>query len=1028
MHGRAVVVACLLTAAVPVLAPPAVKAQEPAPSPCAAGASQTSRLAPPAIDTMIGQQIAGVRLERLGQIVTDARLVGLVETKAGAPLSMREVRDSVLHLFNTGLFRDVNVTAEADGAAGVTSGLTLVYQLTPAQSVARYDFRGDLGLAASELRRVLVDRYGLRPTVARVQTAVATIEAHYRTAGYLNARVTATQESITPETLALVMTVTSGSRARIGKVDFTGTVEPSAAALQARLGVEPGKAFDGPELQRRMARLERDLRNRGYYEATVTPAIVPRDNGQVVDLALEIDRGPFVNLRVEGSAIPAARQEELVPVRREGSIDEDLLEDSKRRLEEYLRNRGHWKAAVTYDRRPTPAGFDLVFTVREGPIYRIADVQVTGEHAIGRPEIDTVLGLTHGEPFVEGDVSVKARGLTERYRRQGFRLIKIDPSFVEHDTPQRKNGGREPSRSNGRDDARGGARDHDTAWVAVRLSIVEGPQTRVGTITLEGNHPADETSLRMALGLKPSEPFYEPQIAGDREAIQLFYLNRGFERVQVEASTFYSADATRADVIFTIHQGTQLFVDRVLIIGNTRTASETIEKVLTIRPGAPLGLSDLFESQRRVSALGLFRRVRITDVGEPGESLRDVIVSVEEAPMTAVGYGVGIEAGRRAGFAEDGTATEKLDVAARGFFEVSRRNLFGTNRSVTLFTRGTVRPRDEIDTLDTSIGFNEYRVLGTLRDPALFGTTIDAQGSGYFEQAIRSSFNFRRRGLQADLTRRVRNRLVLVGTYSFTQTELFDERISDEERPDIDRLFPEVRLSVLSAAMRRDTRDDVLDPTRGTVVGLENDVAIRALGSEVGFIKGFGEMFWYKQLPSSRSLVFATGVRIGLAKGFSREVPREIDGIAVVGPDGEPLVDRITDLPASERFFAGGDTTVRGYARDTLGDQSTIVRGFPRGGNAVIILNSELRTPVWRDFGSGFFFDVGNVFSRVSEIDLAHLRPTAGFGIRYKSPIGPIRVDLGFKLDRGRFDREPGDPFYHREPLTEFHISIGQAF
>ena len=367
-------------------------------------------------------------------------------------------------------------------------------------------------------------------------------------------------------------------------------------------------------------------------------------------------------------------------------------------------------------------------------------------------------------------------------------------------------------------------------------------------------------------------------------------------------------------------------------------------------------------------------------------------------------------------------ATEKVDFAARGFFEVSRRNLFGSNRIATVFTRGSLRPRDRRTPATPASASTNIAWSRRCAIRPSFGI-IDAQVSGYFEQAVRTSFNFRRRGLQAEFARRVRRDFTLVGRYALSHTELFDERITDEERPDIDRLFPQVRLSVFSAAARRDRRDDILDPTRGTVIGLDTDVAVRALGSEVGFVKGFGELYWYRQLPGSRA-VLATGARLGLAKGFPRVVPREIDGVPVIGPDGNALVDRITDLPASERFFAGGDTTVRGYARDTLGDQATISRGFPRGGNALIIFNSELRVPVWRDIGGAVFIDVGNVFSRVSEIELSHLRPTAGFGLRYKSPIGPIRVDLGFKLDRGRFDRLPGD----REPLWEFHISIGQAF
>jgi outer membrane protein insertion porin family len=134
-------------------------------------------------------------------------------------------------------------------------------------------------------------------------------------------------------------------------------------------------------------------------------------------------------------------------------------------------------------------------------------------------------------------------------------------------------------------------------------------------------------------------------------------------------------------------------------------------------------------------------------------------------------------------------------------------------------------------------------------------------------------------------------------------------------------------------------------------------------------------------------------------------------------------VDVVTDLPASERFFAGGDTTVRGYALDRLVTPETIDRnGFPTGGHAVIVLNAELRVPVWGSVGAVGFMDAGNVFNRVSDFDLGEIKPTAGFGLRYLSPIGPIRVDLGFKLDRGVL------PTGEREKLTELHISLGQAF
>ncbi|MDE0831286.1 MAG: BamA/TamA family outer membrane protein, partial [Vicinamibacterales bacterium] len=146
---------------------------------------------------------------------------------------------------------------------------------------------------------------------------------------------------------------------------------------------------------------------------------------------------------------------------------------------------------------------------------------------------------------------------------------------------------------------------------------------------------------------------------------------------------------------------------------------------------------------------------------------------------------------------------------------------------------------------------------------------------------------------------------------------------------------------------------------------------------------------------------------------------------------GEARPVQISALPASERFFAGGDTTVRGFALDRLGTGPTVDQpgeaptidpnGFPTGGNAMLVVNTELRVPVTAAIQMVGFFDAGNVFDRIGHFQLGEIRGSAGFGVRYRSPVGPIRVDLGFKLDRREFAGE-------REPLTALHFSIGQAF
>jgi outer membrane protein insertion porin family len=265
----------------------------------------------------------------------------------------------------------------------------------------------------------------------------------------------------------------------------------------------------------------------------------------------------------------------------------------------------------------------------------------------------------------------------------------------------------------------------------------------------------------------------------------------------------------------------------------------------------------------------------------------------------------------------------------------------------------------------------------------------------------------------------------VTGRYSLQRTEIFDEDITDpEQQPLIDRLFPQVRLSTFAGSVIRDARDDVLDTERGTLVVLESDVAARAIGSEVGYVKSFAQGRWFHRLPSTRRTVVALAGRLGVAHGFPRAVPREDEsGAPILDENGEPVVDIVQDLPASERYFAGGDTSVRGFALDRLGDESTISdTGFPKGGNGVIILNSELRVAVTNRIQGVGFVDAGNVVARASDLDLFDLRTTAGFGVRVRSPVGPIRFDIGFKLDRrelspGRFERR-----------SIWHISLGQAF
>ena len=965
----------------------------------AAGAASAA-----SVDEYVGKPVLEVRFVSEGQPVPDSALLELVETRVGPPLSMRQIRESVLHLFTLGRFQDVQVDATP-----VQQGVALRYELIPLQVVERLEFQGLLGLSRGRLRGALVERYGLNPRFDVVDEAVQALTDLYRDQGYLNARVVADVErSLEQDTT--VFEINAGARVRIGTVDLEGAPLGPPAQVLARLKVRPGQVYDREAIERRLSDYESELRRWRYYEAELGHTVAVREDGRSVDVTLRVEPGPRVTVTFEGDPLPSGDVSDLVPIAREASVDEDLLEDASLRIAEYLRAQGYSQARVSHRRNAVGNELSIVFNVEQGARYVVRDVEITGNAAVTLKEVQALLRVRPGEPFLQAEFDASVVEIAEVYRRLGYALVQVQQTMPEI--------------------ARLAAADEEVVAVILRIVIDEGEPTTIGSIAFDGNEDPTDADLHAAIQSRPDDAYYEAQITADRDAISLLYLNNGYEAVSVDVGRTPSADGRTMDVLFTIREGPQIIVDHVLIVGNRQIAASTIRREITLVEGEPLGLAEVFESRRRLNALGLFRGIDIREFSHGGGNRRDVVIVVDEAPATSVAYGAGLEVSQRLR-RESGTAgqaVERLEFAPRGFFEIGRRNLWGRNRSIDLFTRVSLRPSDSQDPGEGSnLGLNEYRVLGTYQEPRAFGLTGNVLVNAFIEKSIRSSFNLFRRGVHAELRRSIQPTVSISAGYTFGQNRLSEERFDPADKLLIDRLFPSVVLSTVSTALVRDMRDDLFEPTGGSLIVLDVEVAGRRIGSEVGFTKTVMQGFVYRRWPGSRRVIIAAGAQLGLARGFP------LEGV---------VTDNGPTLPASERFFAGGDTTVRGFALDQLGvhggqlppdrqSETTIdPKGFPKGGNAMLVLNSEIRFPLWGNMGAVAFLDAGNVFDRVASIDLGRIRGGAGFGIRYRSPIGPIRVDLGFKLDRGRFlkERADGTLTTDRERLTALHVSIGQAF
>src|SRR5688572_20320151 len=496
-----------------------------------------------AVTDYIGKPVVEVRLQLKGVALQNPELVEIIETRTGAPLAMIDVRESMAHLFGLGLYQDVQVDALLQG-----DGVVLTYNLFPAQRVRRIVFEGALGLPESDLRRIVVERHGASPSLARASQAVATLQTLYRDRGYPKAEITTRANEVTPANVSLVFTVRPGARARIGTIEVQGA---EGKQVLSALGLRAGDEYDGVDLDERLLRYADDLRAQGYYEARV--AQFPRfaDGDGTVNLALSIDPGPRVEIVFQGDPLAAGDRDRLVPIAREHSVDEDLLEDSKFGIERHFRERGYCNPRADYQRVDAEQVSRVTFTITRGPQCMVEHAEVSGNTTLTSAELAPLVVTKAGQPFSDSTVGSDALRIQGYYRQRGFSAVKVT-SQVER---------REPKAG--------------TEFVRVTLAIAEGVRSVLDSVNFHGNAAIAADTLRPAIASAPGQPYFEPQISSDADKIALLYLNRGYPEVTVQPAPTAIGDGAKVDLGFAIHEGPQILIDHVLIVGNQRTSRDT---------------------------------------------------------------------------------------------------------------------------------------------------------------------------------------------------------------------------------------------------------------------------------------------------------------------------------------------------------------------------------------------------------------------------------------------------------------------
>jgi outer membrane protein insertion porin family len=504
----------------------------------------------------------------------------------------------------------------------------------------------------------------------------------------------------------------------------------------------------------------------------------------------------------------------------------------------------------------------------------------------------------------------------------------------------------------------------DTDWddkggITATIHIEEGKRFRLREIRFQGNDHFLRKELLPLIGNREGRYVDYAGLDRDEETIAAYYRNAGYLDASVKTSFEAEKGQDTAVIRFDIGEGPRYRLGKIVVQGNLLTDPVVVLREITIPEDGVAGEKSLLTFQQAVFGTGLYKAVRLNRIKRPEEGIVDLIVEVEEARFFEFEFGAGY-----------GT-----DTGVRGFVGAKNRNLDGKGRSLS--TRASASQK-------------EQNYLADLREPWVFGNRWKWEGgvTASYLDAVRESFSLRKTSIVTSINKTVFRRSSVSLQYELSRDDVFDVDPGAV-------LSPEDKGTALISAVRGlfvlDFRDDPFNPQRGSFHSGSVEIASSFLGSEVDYYKVTGQSSWY--FPVFRRNTFVVSGRAGIS-----------------GPLGNTI-----EVPIQKRFFLGGRTTVRGFKEDSLGPRAS--DGSYTGGDYMVNGNAELRVPLRYGFIMAVFLDAGSVWFPHDPENGFDLRESAGLGVRYVTPVGPIALDYGWKLNR----REGESP-------SEWHFTIGAVF
>jgi len=959
-------------------------------SPLGTGPLRAQTMPAAADGSLLGQPVVSV------QIVEDPDRVLAenppdLEVHPGALLERSALGASLRRLNATGKYADV--LAEAAPVAG---GLRVIFRVRDNFFVGNVRVEG-LGEPPSESQVQGALRLGLGEAFRQLDLDRGLEHARQLLASNgLYSAVFDPQVTRHPGThlVDIVVRVETGKRARLSGVEASNPTSFPTEQLVRISRLKPNQELTAARLEKGADRVHSWLFRRGYLAARVAAHAGAYDSaGNTVPVTLEISAGSPTKVEVTGAKLSTGELHQLIPIFQEGAVDEDLLAEGRRNLRDHFERQGYFNCDVQYADGGNSSGVrQITYTVRLGPRRRLVAVEFDGNSYFSTAILRGSISI-HPAEFLRAPVfsgrllEQNEDALRVLYLSNGFAAAKVRAEIVEHYA--------------GKPDD-----------LLVRFHIEEGEQTRIESLQVQGNSAISTAELLGVIGSASGQPFSDAGVASDRDNILALYLNEGIDGTRFEARATPAEAPNRVKLTYEITEGRTVTVARILLDGNEYTRTDVILRQVKMKEGGPLRQSDAITTQRNLYNLGLFNRVSVAPVNPEGEeSAKTMLVNVQEGKRFTVGYGAGIEV-QPLNNSNNPTATS-LSFAPRGILEFTYADFLGRPQTLLFRIRAsTLQGRALV----------QYSASRFLDHPNL---NLQLIAFADKTQDIYTFTSTRYEGT-VQLEHRLSRVTTLLYRYTYRKVLTSNLHIAPEEVP----LFSQpTQVSGPGFAWIRDTRDNPANPTQGRFYTADFSLSSRALGSTASFVRAFFQNSSFT--PLGRNLTFARSTRFGFETTFGSSVS--------------------TDIPLPERFFAGGSTSLRGFGLNQAGPRDQIT-GFPVGGLALLTSNQELRFPLRLPFTTAairgaIFYDVGNVYSSVSDITARYTPPpnnlnflshSVGFGVQYPTPVGPIRVDMGYLLNSPRFQfctdttttcPTATNPFkYGRLRRFQFFLTLGSPF